>query len=202
MITSDTSHDLLKEKKLEKDIDDLRTQILNLNHQIDSLRKKNSILENEKQEIINNYEKQINDIKESTRSLLQMKDDQISSQKKFYEENFMIIPLNLLNKKIFLKYMIQYYISKQLNPDFQKLCELLYFLHRKSYDVLRSFLPVLPGSLIRSQTSQIRNWLKNNLTDINNLDYTYSSTNIKYVSECNFRNNIKQLLTSQQTLFQ
>ena len=44
MITSDTSRDLLKEKKLEKEIEDLKNQKLNLEHQIDSLKKKLRIL--------------------------------------------------------------------------------------------------------------------------------------------------------------
>lgn len=57
MITSDTSHGLLKEKQLEKEIDDLRTLMQIPDHQIDSLGKKNSILENKKQEIIKNYRK-------------------------------------------------------------------------------------------------------------------------------------------------
>ena len=34
MINNDTSHDLLKEKQLKKEIDELRTQMLNLDHQI------------------------------------------------------------------------------------------------------------------------------------------------------------------------
>lgn len=78
-------------------------------------------------------------------------------------------PKVMMEKRPFLQYMCDYYFKKQIHPQFRNFCQLIYFIHQRSYKIIRKFLPILPGSMIRSETQLVRKMLKNNLLDINQI---------------------------------
>lgn len=159
----------VQKRQLKDMIAELRNNILNLQHEISTLQRNNSNLRSQMVELANFHSQQIKEMKENVSRIIDFKVGELEKKIQFYEDNFIMYPKQEMIKMPFLQYMCDYYISKRINPNYQNFCSLIYFLHQRSYNVIRKFLPVLPGSFIRSETHIMRNTLKANLLDINQI---------------------------------
>lgn len=94
--------------------------------------------------------------------ILQLKEEEYKPKIKSIENDFVMFPKNTFNSRPFLKIMI--------DPKFEEFCKLIYFHHRKTYEIESKFLPLLPGSKIRSSTSSLRKEIFNDLVNIEQVE--------------------------------
>ena len=169
MKTTEDSNNLKRIYDLEKQIGKLQSEKLQLNKKLHTANQK--ILDLQKEN--NNLQKQFNIEKQQmidshNQIILNKKTEFEKQYENIFDDN-LLIPKKEIKKIPFLQYLIEYCLFKKVNPQFKKMCFLAYYLNKKCYEAIRNFIPLIPSSEIRSENSDLKKNIKDDLLDIHKI---------------------------------
>lgn len=142
-----------------------------MTHEINSLRRKQASLEEEIKQMKENYELEMEKLKENCISIIKQCQETFKKSIDSIHNNNFLIPINITNQYPILRQCLEYAANKTSpSPDFLNFCFMIYLVHNKTYQILTDFLPFIPESSCRKKLSSERNLLKASITDINLMD--------------------------------